>query len=441
MNNIKIYKNSKYNITIPYQNYWTAYWDARYNLDINENKYSYFENSTRARYEYKKMSSWSSLVGNYSWSIPNIDGYVYTESSGIVTLEAKNYYLNKQMGFNNWYTISDGYSFSGQSITTFDDAFGADIEQSAHEVNYAVNFTTIGRYNFWINGRSLAANPGGTDSIHGGIDDIYLGASQVAFFTTSNGWTRQRFNSFGNAYIDVDTAGVHIIQIKTRESGIIFDRIHCNTATTTPTTPSESSKASTSISQSNLLPMVLPIYSSDVKRAVRLDTKYLTCDDLSSIMNGNDKTVTVILEAAIRSSTGTPMEGDYTLVSFNSSSNDAYCQFGVSSNQYLFAIKYDGITMVNAVRNTSTVTMDTPFIAAFVSDGTNIKISLNGSSFYTTSFNVNSISVNQFTLGGIRQNNFIARTINGYVNRVAISDRVFSEQEVQNVYNAWRRGA
>jgi hypothetical protein len=113
----------------------------------------------------------------------------------------------------------------------------------------------------------------------------------------------------------------------------------------------------------------------------------------------------------------------------------------VSSNQYLFAIKYDGITMVNAVRNTSTVTMDTPFIAAFVSDGTNIKISLNGSSFYTTSFNVNSISVNQFTLGGIRQNNFIARTINGYVNRVAISDRVFSEQEVQNVYNAWRRGA
>jgi hypothetical protein len=441
MNNIKVIDTTKYNIAIPYQNYWTAYWDVRYNLKLNTNLYSYFENSTRARYDYKKLSSWSSLVGSYSFSIPNIDGYVYTESSGIVTLEAKNYYLNKQMGFNNWYTISDSYSSSGQSITTNNDSFGAEIEQSAHEVDYAVNFTTTGRYNFWINGRSLAADPGGTDSVHGGINDIYLGASQVAFFTTTNGWTRQRFNSFGNAYIDVDTAGVHLIQIKTRESGIIIDRIHCNIATTTPTTPTESSKTYTSISQSNFFPMVLPVSSFYTKRAVRLDTKYLTCDSLSSIMSGNDKTITIIIEASIRSLTGTLMEGDYTLVSFNSSSGDAYCQFGITSNQYMFAIKYDGTTMVTATRTASAITMDTPFIAAFVSDGTNIKMSLNGSSFYTVSFDTNSISVNQFTLGGIRQNNFIARTINGYISRVAISDRVFSEQEVQSVYNSWKRGA
>jgi hypothetical protein len=121
----------------------------------------------------------------------------------------------------------------------------ANFATTSAELQWRVNFETAGTYRVWL--RGLAGNTS-SDSVHVGLDGQAVATADRMTLATLNAFTWFQTTMDGPvATINVPTAGLHTVNIWTRESGFRVDRLLLTTdASLTPTGngPPESQRSS-----------------------------------------------------------------------------------------------------------------------------------------------------------------------------------------------------
>ena len=142
---------------------------------------------------------------------------------GIVSMEAENYDDNIERGGIQWEEVGPTAGFTG---TAGMQALGASFYDAGYstqspELDYEINFVKTGTYYVWI----LAWAAGGTDdSCHVGLDGEETPLSSN-WSGGGNNWSNDRYPETGRAQFDVNTPGLHVLNIWVREDGLIVDKI------------------------------------------------------------------------------------------------------------------------------------------------------------------------------------------------------------------------
>jgi hypothetical protein len=142
---------------------------------------------------------------------------------GIVSIEAENYDDNIERGGIQWEEVGPTDGFTG---TAGMQALGASFYNTGYstqspQLDYEINFVTTGMHYVWI----LAWAAGGTDdSCHVGLDGEETPLSSN-WSGGGNNWSNDRYPETGQAQFDVNTPGLHVLNIWVREDGLIVDKI------------------------------------------------------------------------------------------------------------------------------------------------------------------------------------------------------------------------
>jgi len=149
------------------------------------------------------------------------------ETDGQVAIEAEQF--NKQVSGSGpasgseWVSIED----SGASASTALEAVpneGVNVGDSTDgpRLDYEVEFNNTGTYYVWVRMRA----PGGTDdSIHVGVDDSPVTYGGWGFAANHGDWEWTNERSGTRVTVNVDSTGVHPINIWMREDGVSVDQV------------------------------------------------------------------------------------------------------------------------------------------------------------------------------------------------------------------------
>ncbi|MEM1142988.1 MAG: putative Ig domain-containing protein [Pseudomonadota bacterium] len=167
----------------------------------------------------------------FEWSV--LDGSVFQQSmasGNVLSIEAENSTSSLVQGANRWEqrTVSD--ASGGLAMEALPDN-GTNNSDSyvgtSPRLDYAANFVASGTHYVWV--RGFGKNLGG-DSVHVGLDGVGQASSRRvdAFPEQSWSWSNQIQVSPGVlqiATIEVDSPGVHTLNVWMREDGFRIDKI------------------------------------------------------------------------------------------------------------------------------------------------------------------------------------------------------------------------
>jgi hypothetical protein len=140
-------------------------------------------------------------------------------SDGIVSMEAENFDAEVARSSRDWNEVTSpsGYSGSGamQALPNEGAMIYENIETTAPEMTYKVNFVKTGQHYIWVRGD--AEGDGGSDSVHFGFNGSYV---NTIYFNHADGYTWYR-GTLGT----VPSTGVHVVYIYMREAGFVCDKI------------------------------------------------------------------------------------------------------------------------------------------------------------------------------------------------------------------------
>ncbi|HHJ13189.1 MAG TPA: hypothetical protein ENJ79_02270, partial [Gammaproteobacteria bacterium] len=146
-------------------------------------------------------------------------------SPGMVVIEAENYDTNSAPGLDSWISQSTlGASGSGAMVAEPNDGshYDTSYPTDSPHLTYQIKFSHTGVHYVWVRGYG----PGNNDnSVHVGLDGIALSSSdRIGDFTESWSWTKATMDNV-DATIEIQTAGVHTLDVWMREDGFVIDKI------------------------------------------------------------------------------------------------------------------------------------------------------------------------------------------------------------------------
>jgi hypothetical protein len=142
---------------------------------------------------------------------------------GIVSMEAENYDDNIERGGIRWEEVgpTDGFTGTAGMQALGASFYNAGYSTQSPQLDYEINFLKTGTYYVWI----LAWAASGTDdSCHVGLDGEETPLSSN-WSGGGNNWSNDRYPETGQAQFDVNTPGLHVLNIWVREDGLIVDKI------------------------------------------------------------------------------------------------------------------------------------------------------------------------------------------------------------------------
>jgi len=146
-------------------------------------------------------------------------------ADGLVSIEAENYKLNRQIQDHYWKftTQTPGFSGKGAMVALPDD--GANEDDPDYEdtpfIDYQVNFVRTGKHFVWV--RGFAVDDG--DTCHIDLDKRELdNCRKMEMDKNRWNWTSQS-DEDDHAYFEIKKPGLHTISLCMREDGLIVDKI------------------------------------------------------------------------------------------------------------------------------------------------------------------------------------------------------------------------
>jgi N-acetylneuraminic acid mutarotase/glucose/arabinose dehydrogenase len=175
----------------------------------------------------------------------------FLSSGGTVVVEAENFTGRVDRNSQSWVlrTNKTGYVGAGFMVPEPNrPLIDTNFATTSAELQWNVNFETAGTYRVWL--RGLAGNTS-SDSVHVGLDGQAVASADRMQMATLNAFTWFQTTMDGPvATINVPTAGLHTVNIWTRESGFRVDRLLLTSdAGLTPTGngPPESQRAGAAV--------------------------------------------------------------------------------------------------------------------------------------------------------------------------------------------------
>ena len=173
------------------------------------------------------------LLVLFSGTVPAIGELEFQQDAGtdgIVSMEAENFHLNTSQSGYDWIHVTTPIGFSGTAAMQAqpDDgtAFNTNYAANSPRLDFAVNFVKTGTHYIWI--RAYAID-GFADSCHAGLDGQEIDtADRIAGLPYNPGpwaWTNMTMDSSSRATVEVNSMGIHIVNIWMREDGFIIDKI------------------------------------------------------------------------------------------------------------------------------------------------------------------------------------------------------------------------
>jgi len=201
----------------------------------------------------------------------------------VVSIEAESYHSNVSRAGDVWQVpASPVAGFSGASALQALDDNGtfitSNFANSAAQLSYDVEFVTTGRHYIWVRGVGIR---GGSDSVHVGLDGVETSGG------TNVGIPRTTPNSYqwsnGTDFVDVDTTGLHTIDVWVREDGTHADKIVVSTNPSFSPTglgPPQSSR----VSDCQIFPStsISSPQQDDVQTSTTIEVETFTCFDTAN---------------------------------------------------------------------------------------------------------------------------------------------------------------
>ena len=143
-----------------------------------------------------------------------------------IVIEAEDYVSNISRSGDTFTVTADGTASDGEYISAQPsdaDNYSTNIETTAPETTYDVDFDAAGRYYVHVLGRGGSAN----DSLHVGLNGTVPESSTAITGFGAGGFTYETTSQqTGNpAYVDVTTAGLNTLNVYAREDGTAIDQI------------------------------------------------------------------------------------------------------------------------------------------------------------------------------------------------------------------------
>lgn len=154
-----------------------------------------------------------------------VEPLYFQESGGQVVMEAENFIWQTDRSNRSWLRqstvaayVGAGYMSSGPDT---DLQFQSLITTTSPELQYAIDFTTVGTYHIWL--RGYASNAAG-DSVYVSFDD-QLPILLTGFSPREWRWSQQS-NAVGMPVtFNIEQPGLHTLRVWQREDGLLLDRI------------------------------------------------------------------------------------------------------------------------------------------------------------------------------------------------------------------------
>lgn len=158
-----------------------------------------------------------------------VEPLYFQESSGQVVMEAENFIWQIDRSNRSWFTkttvadyVGAGYVSSGPDT---DLQFQSPITTTSPELQYAIDFTTVGTYHVWL--RGYVPNAAG-DSVY-----ISIGDQQPIMLTGFSPrewrWSNQSNAAGIQVTFNINQPGLHTLRVWQREDGLLLDRIVLST--------------------------------------------------------------------------------------------------------------------------------------------------------------------------------------------------------------------
>jgi arylsulfatase A-like enzyme len=160
--------------------------------------------------------------------VVSLSGAPFAQKPGfgnMVVMEAEHFHEQQARGGKSWQTVSLRHSSAEESIQALPNS-GTTIQtdyviQSPH-LRYRVVFEVPGRYYIWVRGRGAST---GDDSLHVGLNGQAVSTGErIEEIFDHWTWSSTR-NDGGRAYVNVPTAGEHVVDVWMREDGLILDKL------------------------------------------------------------------------------------------------------------------------------------------------------------------------------------------------------------------------
>ena len=157
------------------------------------------------------------------------------DGNGIVEIEAEQFDVSAAAGNNAWTSVADPQASGGFGMLAGPDT-GSNVSTNyaanSPRLDYKINFVETGTHYLWILGRSSSTPVGSGDSVHAGLDGLEISSLQrIQEFDADFGWS-SAISGGSRATFDVDSVGVHTLNLWMREDGFVADKI---VVTTNPT--------------------------------------------------------------------------------------------------------------------------------------------------------------------------------------------------------------
>ncbi|MEL7449136.1 MAG: chitobiase/beta-hexosaminidase C-terminal domain-containing protein [Pseudomonadota bacterium] len=147
---------------------------------------------------------------------------------GVVSLEAENFNSNIAQGNHMWeIALPGGQSGLGamQANPNTGTLINTDYALNSPRLDFIVEFFETGTHYVWVRGIGDSNSFGTNDSVHIGLDGEEINTSdRITVFNSNWTWTRSTLDG-SNARLEVDSAGIHTVNLWMREDGIIVDKI------------------------------------------------------------------------------------------------------------------------------------------------------------------------------------------------------------------------
>jgi hypothetical protein len=152
-------------------------------------------------------------------------GFDQDPLSGLVSIEVEHFDSVTSAGGHDWVTVEfDGASGSAslQSLPNDGASINTDFETSSPRLDFLVDFALDGRHFIWL--RGIGAS-GTDDSAHVGLDGAGQQSSdRMSRFSNTWQWSKATMDG-KRAFLDVPSAGEHVLNIWMREDGFVLDKV------------------------------------------------------------------------------------------------------------------------------------------------------------------------------------------------------------------------
>ena len=159
-------------------------------------------------------------------------------ADGVISIEVENNDSNVSQGGLTWKSLSDSLASGGTYLEAvplpgapvevidqnFEPTIAFDPVVDAPKLDYRVNFAEAGTYYIWARGREGMYDGG--DTFHIGLDGQLLETSTSIDLDDAFSWEWSNQNrDDAVATINVETAGLHTLNVVMREAGVAIDKI------------------------------------------------------------------------------------------------------------------------------------------------------------------------------------------------------------------------